>query len=175
MPARTERIILPSGTPVDVQVSNPKFRAWAGEPVSNTFGGKPLLDVNGEPAFAELAILDLFIKEGWSGRWVETYGASTMRPYYFTSWLDRRLKDQIHDPLPTDRDWTFLEKIQKLRVGHSGYWDVMVWNNESIVFAEAKHSKKDSINETQVAWLEAALTVGISLNNFLIVEWSYTI
>lgn len=79
-PKRFEGIILSTGSKVEIQVATPKFKVWSGAKISNTFGGKPLLDVNGEPAFAELAILDLFLKSGWDGRWVETYGASNESP-----------------------------------------------------------------------------------------------
>ena len=64
-PTRTDELPLPSCRTVLVQVATPKFSAWDGDPISNTFGGKPLLNVNGSPAFAEFAILDLFVKSGW--------------------------------------------------------------------------------------------------------------
>jgi hypothetical protein len=173
-PTKTDEMILPSGEAVNIQVATPRFQAWTGESISNTFGGKPLLNVNGTPVFAELAILDLFIKSKWSGRWVETYGATNLKPYYFYRWDDCRLKEQKIFPLPETRDWSVLEKINNNRNGHSGFLDVMVWKDEHLVFAEAKHSKNDSIRDTQVAWLEAALEAGVPVESFLVVEWNYT-
>ncbi|CAN5903177.1 hypothetical protein BH24DEI2_BH24DEI2_19040 [soil metagenome] len=131
LPTSQEHILLPSGRVVDIPKATPTFEKWEGEPIKNTFGGKPLISVNEKPVFAELAILHLFLDSGWSGRWVETYGAKKALPYYFSSWDDKSLKDQINDPLPNDRDWDVLKKITEAHGGHSGFWDVMAWNESN--------------------------------------------
>ena len=55
----------------------------------------------------------------------------------------------------------------------AGCWDVFAWRNGTYLFAEAKHSKKDKIRETQLRWYAAALECGLSEQNFLLVEWSF--
>jgi hypothetical protein len=44
---------------------------------------------------------------------------------------------------------------------------------DTYLFAEAKHSKKDDIRDTQLRWVSAALECGLSEQNFLLVEWSF--
>ncbi len=41
-----------------------KFDRWLGDPIKETFGGKPIVCVDGKPMFAELAIMNSFIKSG---------------------------------------------------------------------------------------------------------------
>lgn len=123
--------------------------------------------------FAELAIHSLFRSDGWSCRWVETYAARKSQPYFFSGWDDRKLNEQTTDQLPQNHDWTVLDRIKEHREGISGFWDIMAWKRQCIVFAEAKNSGKDKIRGTQSAWLEAALEAGVDSDNFLIVEWKY--
>lgn len=84
----------------DHQIVIPKciveFNKWDGQPLNETFGGKPVLSVDNKPMFAELAILNEFIKDGWEARWVETYGKKF--PIHLTEWLDDKYKNQIHVP-----------------------------------------------------------------------------
>ena len=37
---------------------------WKGKAIQNTFGGKALVDVNGNASFAELAVVD-YLKKAW--------------------------------------------------------------------------------------------------------------
>jgi hypothetical protein len=52
-------------------------------------------------------------------------------------------------------------------------WDIVAWLNKEILFCESKRSGHDSIRDSQLAWLEAALNEGMGVSQFLIVEWSY--
>lgn len=67
----TEQISFPSGETVQVQKRVFVFNLWTGAPV-DAYGGKPVIDVGGEPLFAELALLRHFQKEGYDGVWVDT-------------------------------------------------------------------------------------------------------
>jgi hypothetical protein len=60
MPESVEDLHLPSGLNVQIPKAQPVFRLWNGEFEGDTYGNKPLLDVDGTPMFAELAILRLF-------------------------------------------------------------------------------------------------------------------
>jgi hypothetical protein len=54
---------------------------------------------------------------------------------------------------------------------YSGCWDVVAWQNERLLFVELKRFRHDNIRSTQIRWLEAGLDSGLTLDNFLVVEW----
>jgi hypothetical protein len=161
-PTTTEVIELPSGRALAVPKCTPRFQRWEGPPVLDTYNGKQVLDVDGKPAFAELAILMALRETGWDGVWIDTYGRA-----YRTGYWDV-------PPLPSlpKRAAELLATIHGRTGSRDGAWDVFCWMPESILFAESKRSKKDSIRDSQRAWLEAAVTEGLKSDNFLVVEWS---
>ena len=84
----------------------------------------------------------------------------------------RRALPEISQPcqLP-DTPHAVFREIERKNGGRRGCWDVFAWRRDEVVFAEAKRMEKDRIRESQRAWLDAALEVGIPLSAFLIVEW----
>jgi hypothetical protein len=172
-PSTTEKLTLRSGHVISVPKATPVFSSWPGPPMANTFGSKPALNWSGSPAFAEIVILRTFLQAGWSGRWVETYGAPAMQPYFLTEWHENGLKSAITQPITEARVTTLLETIAHAN-GHtfSGCWDVVAWDDNSVVFAEAKHKGKDQLKATQLRWIAAALEHGLSEEACLVVEWS---
>ena len=158
-PQSTQPIILPSGREVELPRAMPVFRRWTGAMPTDTFNGKPVLDFNGEMAFAELVILGLFQRDGWDGRWIDSY----RRKYRIGYWGQNVTKD-----LPPSKRST----LDLIRPEWGGCFDVFCWRGETILFAEAKWKAHDRIRPTQRAWLEAALDAGISVESFLVVEWS---
>lgn len=66
-PDSQEIMYLPSGMEIYIPKARPTFKRWTGQFTGDTYGNKPILDVDGEPMFAELAILRLFQKDGWDG------------------------------------------------------------------------------------------------------------
>jgi len=82
-PTKSVAVRLPSGTSATLPVAYPSFQSWTGKKVFD-FGRKPLLDYDGEVCFAELLILRLLFKSGWSGVWVEAYGGGR-HVYYLQS------------------------------------------------------------------------------------------
>jgi hypothetical protein len=148
------------------------FDKWTGQPVKETFGGKPIVSVDGKPMFAELAIRAHFIKDGWQARWIETYGKNNKEPFCLTEWKDDKYKNQIHTPIADKGILNLLAEIAIQNGGsYSGCWDVLGWKNERIIFAESKRTKKDSIRTTQTNWLAAGLRHGLNADNFLVVQW----
>lgn len=150
------------------------FKAWKrrdknGRPVTadskviNTFGGKEVLDHQGEPVFAELAILRLLTVEKWDGRWVTHHGG---RPKFRTGLLE---KPPCELPPAPAALFNRIATAKGPREG--GCWDVFAWRESEFLFVEAKKNKKDKVRRSQNEWLEAARQVGLSLTNFLIVEW----
>jgi hypothetical protein len=55
-PQANHKVVLPSGKEVEIAKATPVFSRWTGAMPSDTFGGKPVLELNGEMVFAELAI-----------------------------------------------------------------------------------------------------------------------
>jgi hypothetical protein len=150
------------------------FKQWKGELIKNTFGGKPLIDYEGVPMFAELAIQRISIKAGWMSRWIETYASKGNSPYYFINWLDTPLTQQVVEPLNDIFQEELLAKIAiQNNNSYSGCWDVLVWKGKRTIFLESKRYKKDSVRNTQLRWLRAGREAGLTTDNFLIVQWEF--
>ncbi len=163
VPDSHETLLLPSAGEVRVPKTGPIFKRWTGEFTGDAYGNKPILDVDGEPMFAELAILRHFQKDGWDGVWVDTFSRK-----YRTSWGEEGVVKLSGDGL------RLLKTIHQ-RVGSaSGCFDVFCWKGDHVLFAESKRRSKDRIRDTQRSWLEAALRVGLEPDSFLIVEWSFS-
>lgn len=144
------------------QISIPKYflrlDPWQGSPVPNTYNGKAVINWNGEPVFAELAVLRLFQSHGWNGVWVDSY-----RRKYRVG-----LPDVVEPVELPEKQNQLIEKITG-KIG--GCWDVLVWKDDQSLFLELKRSKKDQIRDSQIAWLEAALAEGLKPENFALIEW----
>lgn len=150
------------------------FKRWIGEPIKNTFGGKPLINYEGVPMFAELAIQRMAVLDGWSARWVCTYSAHKNNPYFLVNWLDKALDEQKIEPIKDTNVQSLMEKIARENDNSfAGCWDVFVWNSTKVCFLESKRLKKDGLRETQLCWLKAGLSAGLTINNFLIVQWDF--
>ncbi len=159
-PTTTENLIVPSGRVIAVPKCIAQFQPWNGKPISNTFGGKAVLDYEGEPLFAELVVLRILEKEGWQGVWADSY-----RRKYRVGMLDVS-PVQLAEPQSS-----FLHNIRQKAGRNGGCWDVFAWRGEEYRFAELKRAKKDRIRNSQLRFLEAALDLRLTPANFLLVEW----
>jgi hypothetical protein len=160
-PNLLEVVCLPSGKEARITKTSAIFERWRGEFAGDTYGNKPVLNVDGEPLFAELAILSTYQKDDWEGVWVDTY-----RGKYRTFWGDGGVT------LPPDK-MRLLQEIYARAGSRAGCFDVFCWKGDSLVFAESKRKAKDRIRATQLRWLEAAISSGVPLDSLLIVEWSF--
>ena len=154
---------MPSRKVVEVAKATPIFRKWSGEPPSDTYNGKPVLEFDGKPAFAELVILRIFEQAGWEGRWIDSY----RNKYRVGYWGENVTKD-----LPAERR-AILDSIQAKGTNSAGCFDVFCWRGKAVLFVEAKWKAHDTIRASQRGWLEAALNEGFRLESFLIVEWGF--
>src|SRR3990167_8186963 len=136
----TENLSLPSGETIEVLKRLYLFQKWKGDKVKNDYGGKAVLDYENNPLFAELMILRLLEKEGWSGVWVDTYGKKLRKDLPEKS-------DSVS--LPLDKQ-SLLDSISKQAGGFKGCWDVFAWKDNEYLFAESKRVGKDSIRDTQI-------------------------
>jgi hypothetical protein len=156
-------LTLPTGRKVDVKRRLMGFEQWKGvkPKLPRIWSSKGYLNHSGEPLFAELVILRMLEKEGWEGVWVNNFKKQFLKGL-----------PEISQPcqLP-DTPHAVFREIERKNGGRRGCWDVFAWRRDEVVFAEAKRMEKDHIRESQRAWLDAALEVGIPLSAFLIVEW----
>ena len=157
----TERLSLPSGDTVDIPKAQPVFTPWTRPVEVDTYGRKQVLDVNGRPVFAEIAILMALMEDGWQGVWIDSYRRK-FRTYDGT----------IHsiEVLP-DEAAGLLRRIYRQVGKRGGAWDVFCWQEGRVLFAESKRKKRDRIRSSQLMFLEAALKVGLPMQSFLLVEW----
>lgn len=153
---------LSSGEQISIQKYFLTFTPWEGTPIPNTYNNKPVIDWNGEPVFAELAVLRLFQSHGWNGVWVDSY-----RRNYRVGLPD------VVDPIELPQKQRGLIGSIRAKTGRSGgCWDVFVWKGDIVLFIELKRQKKDSIRETQIQWLEKSLDYGLAEGNFAFIEWA---
>ncbi|OGI73949.1 hypothetical protein A3D42_00680 [Candidatus Nomurabacteria bacterium RIFCSPHIGHO2_02_FULL_41_18] len=152
---------LSSGEQISIQKYFLNFNKWGGSPVPNSYGNKAVIDYEGEPLFAELAVLRLFQSNGWDGVWVDSYGRK-----YRTGLPG--VVDPVEIPI---KQKELIDSIQK-KIGRSGgCWDVFVWKDNTLLFIELKRQKKDVIQDSQREWLEYSLAHGLHFNNFAFIEW----
>ena len=159
-------LVHPSIRDVHVPKATALFQKWTGELPEDTFNHKPVLNYCGEMVFAELAILRCFQQEGWDGRWIDNFGKTKYRIGYWGN------TSEVIKDLPAKQK-ALLDRIQKANAEcKGGCFDVFCWRDGNVVFAESKWKGNDQIRPNQARWLEAALSIGIPLDSFLIVEWS---
>jgi hypothetical protein len=153
-------LTLLSGKAISIARCTYLFARWRGAPIEDTYGGKAVLNSDGKPIFAELAILDVLGKGGWDGVWVDTYQKKF-----------RRFMPPESCKLPSHAQELY-DRICRANDGKtSGCFDVFAWKDGDYLFVESKRKSKDSIQKTQKAWVEAALASGLPLDSLLICEW----
>jgi hypothetical protein len=142
-----------------------RFPQWRGQSLDGAQKGsykiKPLVEIDGEPLFGELAILRLLQKDGWDGVWVDTYHG------YF--W--KGLPDQA---VPCSLPATAQDIYDRIVARHGkrgGFFDVFAWRGRKLLFAEYK-GEGDKLKPNQVSWIGAAVASGISPSSFLLVEYN---
>ena len=165
-PTTTERVLLPSGREEALPKATPRFRQWMGEFPWSTYGGKPILELDGEPLYAEFVILRLLEAEGWRGVWMN----SVHRGPFPTRWTPSPVRIK-----PPSDLLDLLDRIYARSGKRSGAFDLLAWTGESVLFAEAKHGGKDALRPSQKAWIEAALDEGVLLGSLLVVEWGLAV
>ena len=132
---------------LDISTIEMTFPKWEGEPFNNSFGKKPLLNLEGIPMFAEFAIQTLTSVNGWSSRWISTYAALKDKPRFLSEWVDKPISKQAISPIDDEQANNLLQRIATRNGNnYSGYWDVFAWNKSNYLFLEAKRSKKDKIS-----------------------------
>lgn len=108
-------------------------------------------------------IVHLLEEAGWEARWIK-------------HWTGRRefcTDAGVARAMPAGAAARFAaihERAAALR--GAGSWDIFGWRRDDYVFIESKqHRSSDRLNKNQLAWLEAALESGVSVDSFAVVEY----
>jgi hypothetical protein len=161
----TEYLATTEGNQISLEKYHFVFNKWTKPHNFDTYNGKPLLELDNEPLFAELLFLRLLEKEGYKGVWVDTYRNKFWQrlPHFsFPVVIDKKIEDLYNE-------------IYALKGGKkSGCFDVVAYKENEFIFAELKRKKKDEIQPTQIEWLKAAIKIESYNNKFLLVEWETT-
>lgn len=137
-----------------------RFRLWTGEPIKDTYGGKAVLNCDGSPVFAELAIISILKQRGFDDAvWVDSYRRcfrNAMPP------ASCSLPEHVRE---------VYEQIAAINGKHAGCWDVMAWGKDGVSFVECKRKGKDRMTANEWKWLDSAIKAGLRLDNLTICEW----
>ena len=145
-----------------------KLIQWKGEPIKGPLNKKTIVEYQGEPFYAELVVLRMYRSNGWDGRWIQSFG----KPQYL---MDMFPHGQ-NVPLPDAKEGIIKKISAGIGKDWSGCWDLFLWNDiNETRFIELKRRKVDALKPNQIKWLRSALENGISLSDFLIVEWDFLI
>jgi len=177
-------ITMPSGRIIqDVAGVFMRFPKWTGTPFSDDFGKKAagLVQLDDEHLFAELAVLRLLEKAGWTGRWVNTYSGRGEVWKYLTDWRDVPRAEQRNRPIEDAEPRQLLARVAGLNkpARYAGCWDTFAWRGTDMAFFECKRTApkyKDLVRKEQEDWLRSALYAGdrrLSLDSFCFVQWDY--
>jgi hypothetical protein len=155
------------------------WNTWYGASLTdlpNTYRVKPLIDWNGVPLYAELAILEIVESNGWEGVWVDSF---------HRKFLDRMPGRNLSVDLPANvaEEIKLIRSIyrrlsaqywdSKISRGEfGGTWDLLCWRGDQLLFIEAKRKFKDRLQQSQAAWLMATLACSKAASSFRIAEWT---
>jgi hypothetical protein len=160
-----------------------RFPLWRGPAFVDDFGKKSaaMVDLEGEHVFAEIAVLRLLQREGWDGRWVNTYGGHGQIWKLLTDWADLPRKEQRTQPITDGPARELLSRIaaSTSEGGFTGCWDIYAWKGIERVFIECKRQSpryRDRVKPEQEEWVRAALSLEhpqLTPASFCFVQWDY--
>jgi hypothetical protein len=121
--------------------------------LASTYTSKPLVSVEGDAMFGELAIVRWLERDGWEGLWVDTFHRQQF-------WSRMPHKSSPVSPPPAVR--ARYEAILAANGGKPrGFFDVIAWRGDQIIHLEYKRAG-DHSNRSEAGWIEAALRAGVS-------------
>ena len=153
-----EQLVADAGEEIVVDKYCITFDLYQGDEQIYTYGKKEIVSVEDKPTYAELAALSLFRREGWNGMWVDGYRRK--------KWSG--LSEEARYPDSID---VLLDSLSSITGRRGGVFDLILWRDKTILFIELKRSKRDQIRANQVDWVRAALSSGVDLRCFAILEW----
>jgi len=131
--------------------------------LDRVYSAKPLVLVDKQTTFPELALLGLFRGSGWQGAWVD----GQHRKYF-----DRMPNQSKGISLDTFVNQSLTRIAENNATGRVGCWDLLIWAERALVFVGVIASgSAATIGEARVQWLSAAIRSGFSAQQFVIVSW----
>jgi hypothetical protein len=154
-----------------------------GEPIQfapdRFWSAKPLVQVEKQALFAEVALLSLFRKSGWEGVWAD----GSHRKYF------DKMPNQSKGVSLTTYVNKMLTRIAEANgQSRTGCWDVILWSHRTLLFVAVAGTQtrecrpsapsglerpRAAVSEARARWLDAALRTGLSAGQFVVVQWDY--
>ena len=124
---------------------------------------KPALAFGGTTTWAEFVLVRLLEGARWDARWIRSWTGGRQ----FCIDVDQQ---RNFPPAPA----AVFEALHR-RAAHllgAGTWDVFAWSGDDYLFLESRqHGSSDQLNSNQIAFLEAGLEEGFTVDQFAIVEY----
>lgn len=125
------------------------------ESLSKTYRSKPMVVVNNEHLFGELAILRYLQMDGWDGVWVDTFHGKGKKKVFWSN-----LPPNGMGKLTIEAEKLYDSIVQANEGKSSGFFDVFAWKNGAFIFIEYK-GQGDSPNRNETRWITATLKCGV--------------
>jgi hypothetical protein len=141
--------------------------------LDRAYSAKPLVLVEKQVAFPEIAILSFFKKMGWGGAWVD----SQHRKFF-----DRMPNQSKGMSLLAHAGQAVARIAQYNNNSRVGCWDLVLWADRAVAFAavvgvppgaDKGGSTSSEVGEARTRWIAAAMKSGLSASQFVVVEWGY--
>ncbi len=129
------------------------------------YSSRPLVLVDKQPAFPDIAVLGLFLKSGWQGAWVDL-------PH--RKFFDKMPNISKGISLSTHANQVLTRVAEANGATRSGIWDLVLWREKTVVFIRVVDAAADPArDEARARWLAAGLHAGLLPSQFVIVQWGY--
>src|SRR2546429_443447 len=119
---------LPPGTP---------YYQRAGTQLPGSYLTKPLVVVDSQPLFGELAIARCLERDGWEAVWLDSYHSKKERLF----WRDLPDRSLPFDLSRVQVAHEAYERIFIVNGGVGGFFDVLAWKGSEVVFIEYKGAR----------------------------------
>jgi Holliday junction resolvase len=159
-------VTLPSGRAVEVERFLRSEKRLP-TPIARVPGcwapNKPTILVDGRPTWAEFAIVRSLERHGWNARWVKNWTGG--REFCVDVGASAPMSNAAA------RMFNAIDRAASITSG-GGAWDVFAWRGSDYLIIESKqHRSSDTLRPGQIAWLEAALNVGVPIDHVAVVEY----
>jgi hypothetical protein len=159
-------LTLGNGRPISLRCYRVEFTPCLERPtivLDRAYSARPLVLVDKQATFPELALLALFKGAGWLGVWVD----GQHRKYF-----DRMPNQSKGISLDTYVNQSLARIAENNGKSKAGCWDLVLWADRSLVFVSVLAAGGvPGISEARIQWLAAAIRSGFSPQQFICVEW----
>ena len=133
--------------------------------LDRAYSAKPLVLVDKQAVFPELAVLSFFRRMGWDGAWVDV----SHRKFF-----DRMPNQSKGISLGSHASQALTRISQYSESGRSGCWDLVLWADKTVAFAAVVDASTTvALGDPRMRWLGAAVKSGMAAGQFVVVEWDY--